>query len=286
MSRHFEALTHLQQQGDGAAGEVWSALESAPRPAQTPVEALKKAALNEEAPASIADGAAAVGSEKLVFDKRARLLPFATDLSVVERYRSLRTKLLQQQAENPFRTVVVTSSKPQEGKSLTVLNLALSCAMIPGYRVLVVDGDLRRGTIGRWLGVDPNQPGFGNLVESSATLEDAVLQVESGTIDFVTRGSSQLPAAELLNSPSLKEQLGRMAQHYDLVLMDSPPTSLVADARLLAANCDAVLLVARAYSTARKSFDKTVQDLSKSRIIGAVLNAAAVERSTYYYYNH
>jgi len=77
-------------------------------------------------------------------DRNARLIPFAVDSAVVEHYRRLRTKILQQQEKTPFRTLVVTSAGPQEGKTVTVLNLGLSFSTLPSFRVLVVDGDAAR----------------------------------------------------------------------------------------------------------------------------------------------
>lgn len=80
--------------------------------------------------------------------------------------------------------------------------------------------------------------------------------------------------AELLTSPRLSEQLRHMAGYFDLILMDSAPLNLVTDAQLLAASCDAVLLVARAFHTTRKALDKATQELAGIRIIGSVLNGA------------
>ena len=79
---------------------------------------------------------------------------------MVERYRMLRTKILQEREKKFFRSLVVTSASPQEGKTVTVLNLALSFAALPSFRVLVIDGDMRKGSLGDWLGIDREQTGF------------------------------------------------------------------------------------------------------------------------------
>src|SRR5882724_4472888 len=78
-------------------------------------------------------------------NQKARLIPHAVDPSIAEHYRRLRTKILQHQTEKPFRSLVVTSANPQEGKTVTVLNLGMSFAMLPSFKVLVVDGDMRQG---------------------------------------------------------------------------------------------------------------------------------------------
>lgn len=207
----------------------------------------------------------------ILLDPTARLIPNATEAAVVEHYRRLRTKLVQQHATKPFRSVVVTSPNPQEGKTVTTLNLALSFAMLLPFKVAVVDGDLRRGSLGKWLGVK-DHPGLGDLIEGTATLQDAVIKCDEIPIHFIVSGLSQRPAAELLHSRQLGELFQRMTEQFDLVLVDSPPVNLVTDGQLLAAACDAVLLVARAFSTTRKDLEKAVQDLQTFRIIGTVLN--------------
>jgi capsular exopolysaccharide synthesis family protein len=208
----------------------------------------------------------------ITFDPTARLITQAADTAVVEHYRRLRTKLLQQHSEKPFKSLLIASPNPQEGKTVTALNLALSFTMLADFKVLIVDGDLRRGTIGKLLGVD-NHPGLSNMMEGTATLDDVVLQCRDVPLSFVLRGNSQLPAAELLHSTApLRDVFHSMTEAYDLVVVDSSPVNLITDAQLLAENCDAVLVVARAFSTTRKSLEQTVQELSAFRIIGTVLN--------------
>jgi len=208
---------------------------------------------------------------KAKLDHHARALPNTVDQAVVERYRRLRTKLMQQQATKPFRSLMVTSASPQEGKTVTVLNLGFSFAMLPDFKVLVVDGDIRRGSLGKWLGAD-DQRGLSNLIDGSASLEDVVLKADDLPVHFMARGNSQVPAAELLHSPELTSRIQAMSQYFSLVLIDSPPVNLVTDAQLLAKGCDAVLLVVRAFVTTRKSLERTVQDLQSFRVLGTILN--------------
>lgn len=208
---------------------------------------------------------------QLMCDHRARLIPFASDSIVVEYYRRLRTKILQQHATRPIRSLIVASADAQEGKTVTALNLGFSFAMLPNYRVLVVDGDLRRGTIGKLLGAD-DRLGFSDLIEGTATLEDVVLKDDGMGPHFMVRGQSRLAPAELLHSSGLTSHFERMAAHFDLVIVDSPPVNLIVDTQSLASGCDAVLLVARAFKTTRKSLQRAVQDLSQYRVIGTVLN--------------
>lgn len=206
-------------------------------------------------------------------DKKAPLLPRAVDSAVLEHYRRLRTKIIQQQAIRPFRSMIVTSPNPQEGKTITSINLGLIFAMLPSFKVLVVDGDLRRGSFSKCLGLD-GQPGFSNLIDHSAKLDDLILKCDDFPMNFMLRGNSQTPAAELLEPAQLRAHFQRMTEHFDLVLVDSPPLNVVTDTQLLAASCDTVLLVARAFSTTRKSLEKAAADIQPFRVIGTVLNGA------------
>jgi len=221
----------------------------------------------------------------VTLDQTARLIPHAVDPTVVEHYRRLRTKIMQQHTTKPFCSLVVTSPNPREGKTVTALNLGLSFAMLPNFRVVVVDGDLRKGSLGQWLGVD-DRPGLSNLIDGSAKLEDVVLKSDESPMCFVVRGTSKLPAAELLNSPDLSGHFRRLGETFDLILLDFPPLNLITDTQLLAASCDAVLLVARAFSTTLKAFEKTVQDLAPFRVIGTILNGGIKPRRYGYGYGY
>lgn len=213
-------------------------------------------------------------------DVRARVIPYATDSSIVEHYRRLRTKILQKRDEKPFRTLLVTSANPQEGKTVTVLNLGLSLAMLPSFKVLVVDADLRRGSLGSWLGVPASQPGLSNLVDGSAKLEDVVLKSASIPMHFMVRGNSRIAD---VHAAQFDVHFKKLAECFDLVIVDSPPVNLLADVQLLASCCEAVLLVARSFVTSREALEKAVQDLQLFRVIGTVLNASSVRAPRNYY---
>ena len=208
---------------------------------------------------------------RIVFDPKARLITNAANSVVAEYYRRLRTKILQQQAIKPFRSLLVASPSPQEGKTVTVLNLGLSFATLFSFKVLVVDGDLRRGNMGKLLGVEHHR-GLTDLLDGSAQLDDVLMKCDDISLCFMSRGESKVPPAELLHSPQLGKQLRRLSEQFDLVLVDSAPVNLITDTQLLAGSCDAVLMVARAFSTTRKSLELAIQDMSQFRIIGSVLN--------------
>jgi len=259
---------------------------AAPEPSVTPEDLLDLAFQRPNRPTAAQE---VVGEKTtIVLDERARLLPHSNDAIVLEHYRRLRTKILQQHEIKPFRTLIVVSAVPQEGKTVTTLNLGLSFALLPGFKVLVIDGDLRRGTIAKWLNVSPRRAGFSDLIEGSADIEDVVLATDQTTARFMVAGNSTIPPAELLHSPRLGSIMRRLGEHFDLILIDSAPLSLVADAQTMAAHCDAVILATRAYQTSTKSLEHVAKELEGFRIIGAVLNGGdPVKRYRYggYYGN-
>jgi len=216
------------------------------------------------------------------------LIVNAVDPFAVEHYRRLRTRILQQQILKGFKTLVVTSPSPQEGKTLTVLNLGLSFALMPNFKVLVIDGDIRRGSLGQLLGAD-DLLGFSNLIDNTARIEDVVMRAKDFPLYFMGRGTSIVAPGELLQSYEFKSKLRKLAEHFSLILIDSPPANLISDVQHIAENSDAVLLVARAFTTTRKTFQKTLQDVSGFPVIGTVLNGLSrPESSRKYrgYYNY
>jgi capsular exopolysaccharide synthesis family protein len=218
-------------------------------------------------------------SEQIHLDKSARLIPHTTDPAVVERYRMLRTKILQEREKTFFRSLVITSAAPQEGKTVTVLNLALSFAALPNFRVLVVDADMRKGTLGAWLGIDSHRPGLSNLIEGSAQLGEVILKSDDLSLHVMPRGNAQVYD---LHPDHFSPYFRQLAEQYDLVLVDTPPVNLITDVQIMAASCDAILLIARAFSTTSKSLEEAVDKLQSFRIIGTVLNAGTPRRSRKY----
>jgi capsular exopolysaccharide synthesis family protein len=212
------------------------------------------------------------------FDRNVPVIAHATHPAVLEHYRRLRTKLVQQNAIKPFSSLLIASAAPQEGKTITVLNLAVSFGLLPSFKILVVDGDFRRGGLGKCLGLD-DRPGLGNLIDGSASEEETVLDCGEVGFHFVGRGNSGFAAAELLQREQLNKQFLRWKEQFDLVLLDSSPLNLLTDTHLLAEHCDAVLLVARPFYTRQKLLEKALQDLKSCRVLGTVLNGASATQT-------
>lgn len=216
---------------------------------------------------------------KITFDKQARLIPHTADPIVLERYRMLRNKILLEREKRFFRSLVITSASPREGKTVTVINLGLIFAALSSLKVLVVDGDMRRGTLGTWMGIDPKHPGLTNLLDGSARMEDALIHVEDAPLYILPRGNSQIGDVQLSRFDACFKPL---TKHFDLILVDTPPVNVISDVQTIATSCDAVLLVARAFATTTKSLEQAVEKLQSYRMIGSVLNAGTPLQSRKY----
>lgn len=206
--------------------------------------------------------------------------------SVSEAYRALRTSLLLSQPGSPPRVIVVSSSLPAEGKSTTVYNLAASFALM-GKKVIVIDADLRRPTIQRFV-TQPVKGGLSNLLTISGDQQD--YQVQDPDIPhlyLLTAGPIPPNPSELLISSAFDRVLDRFSKEFDFVIIDSPPTMLVSDAAILSRKpeVDGVLLIARFRSTTRSALRRTAQTLkrNKASVLGVVLNAVDTSSSEYYY---
>lgn len=205
---------------------------------------------------------------------------------VAEAFRTLRTNLEFSNLDKSLRTILVTSASPEEGKSTTLANLAVTIAQ-SGKRVVLVDADLRRPTQHQIFGLK-STPGLTDMVRDDALLANPPTQ-ETGVPNLKVLTSGQQPPnpAEILGSKRLSEILAALLENADMVLFDAPPILAVTDAAVLASRVDAVLLVVSAGKTKRENARKAQTQLEKinARVIGAVLNNAQAERGGQYYYS-
>lgn len=203
--------------------------------------------------------------------------------SQAESYRSLRTALELVGQSTPFRTLVVTSAGPQEGKSTTLINLGVLFWEL-GRRVMLVDGDLRRGCLHRVFGV-PQAPGLTDLILGKADTLFPITELKPGFF-LMTRGGRYDKPAVLLGSPALRQALALMQGRADVILVDSSPLLPVSDTLKLAQAADAVLLVVRAGFTPRGDAMRARKLLQSTRasVLGVVLNGVQGHHQPTRYY--
>jgi protein-tyrosine kinase len=201
-----------------------------------------------------------------------------------EAYRDLRTRLLRIQEQRGFRSVVISSAVPGEGKTVTTLNLALCCAQLPEQRVLVIDGDLRTGGLTTRLGRLP-APGLGEILMGTASYERAIMLTDTTNLHVLGAGASTASPAALYSGERWKEFITWCAENFSLVLVDSPPIAPLADFEQIAACCDAVLAVVRSHHADAEIVTRAAQTIDPQKLIGVVLNASTSD-SSYYGYDY
>ncbi len=223
------------------------------------------------------------------FDSGAKKSPLVIDgddahSARAEAYRHLRTNLRFVDVDRPIRTIVVTSAVPDEGKSTTAVNLALSFASA-GQRVLLVEADLRRPRVAEYLSLE-GAVGLSNVLAGQADL-DEVLQ-RWGAYDMHVLPSGFIPPnpSELLGSRNMALLLERLQDRYHMIILDTPPLLPVTDAAVLATMVDGTLLVTRSGKTPEARVRTAVESLRvvDARILGCVLTMQPTKKETGYYY--
>ena len=205
-----------------------------------------------------------------------------------EAFRALRTALLLSSPGAPPKVIVVTSSLPQEGKSVTSTNIAAALAQA-GRKVLLVDADMRRPTLHQHLGMRSPIGLSACLSGSTGSSSCAISFAAMPTLDVITAGERPPNPAELLASESMQSLLNQWRGQYHHVVIDTPPVLAVTDAVILAAMADCVVLVARSGQTGSQSLRRTRELLRSvnAKIAGAVVNDLAPKSLAYSeYYGH
>jgi capsular exopolysaccharide synthesis family protein len=204
---------------------------------------------------------------------------------VAEAARSIRTNLLFMNPDRPFRTMLVTSAAPSEGKTTVVCSLAIALAQ-GGQRVCVIDCDLRRPRLHRIFGRE-GDPGITSVLLGEATLDDVTKPTQIRNLWSVPAGHIPPNPADILHSARFKRLVGELAERFDRVVIDSPPVVAVTDATILSTLVDGVLFVIRAFATPREVSAHGLRALRDvdAPIAGAVLNAVNPRRrdGSYYY---
>ncbi len=203
--------------------------------------------------------------------------------AMAEAYRSLRTGLQFSTSEGLPRNLLVTSSKPSEGKTTTTISLAKSLASI-GLEVLLIDADLRNASIHKRIFCN-NELGLSNYLSGSKKPEEVVQATDFKGLVVMTSGPLPPNPAELLNGPRMPSLLALASESFDIVLIDGPPIMGLADAPLLSSTTQATLLVVAANETRRSTVKIALKRLQYARanIIGVLLNKFDAKQTGYGY---
>ena len=216
---------------------------------------------------------------------RRQILNKNSSFSVQEAYKTLRTNVRFFLREGNCKRFCITSPVAGEGKSITLLNLAISIAET-GQKVLLIDADMRRPAMARLL-VEKATPGLSNVLAGLVTAQEAIRKDMYPNLDILLSGDVPPNPAALLSSESLQELIEEATKEYDYILVDTPPVNVVSDACIVANVLDGVLLLVRQKRSKREAIKKAVSQLqlTGARMLGFVLNGAILdERKTYGYY--
>ena len=201
-----------------------------------------------------------------------------------EEYRDLRTSILHKSKKQRLKAVSVVSVAPGEGKSVTALNLAWLLAQTEGVKALLIDGDMRRPSLSRYLGIEDG-PGLSELLDDELSLSEAIIRLEPSGLHLLRGGRSRNDVAEQLSGPNFARLLERVQEIFDFVIIDAPPLGVFVDAKVLVNLTDGALLVLRRNFTNYKELDRVMEGLPRQRMLGVVLNQAedTVISGRYYY---
>lgn len=190
-----------------------------------------------------------------------------------EQYRKLRARVLGSTKKEFRNTVMVTSSQPAEGKSITAINLAVAIARELDHTVLLIDADLRKPTVHTYLGMPPAH-GLSDYLTSRMDLSEVMIKTGIGNLVFVPAGKPPENPAELINSTRMRSMVSEVKERYRdrYVIFDSSPLLAAADSLSLCAYVDGVIFVAQAGRTDQKTAMQALSLIQDYNVLGAVLN--------------
>lgn len=215
---------------------------------------------------------------------------------VEEAYKSIRTNIMLSVMKKGCKIIVVSSSMANEGKTTTTTNLAISISQAD-QRVLLIDGDLRKPKVHHYFAI-PNAPGLTNYLGAAANSRSAqkvdlfsiIHPTEYKNLSVIASGSIPPNPAEVLGSEMMSEFIKEISQHFDYIIIDTPPINVVSDALPVIRESDGVVMVVRSNSSTHPELQKALDSLKfiDAKILGFVVNYESENRSKYgcYKYNY
>lgn len=216
--------------------------------------------------------------------QRRNIINENSSFGVQEAYKTLRTNLRFAVNRKGCRRFCVTSGMAGEGKSITILNLAISFAQV-GSKVLLIDADMRRPNLARLL-IENGAPGLSNVLADLCDVQQAVRHEIRPNLDIIFSGEIPPNPSELLSGESMERLIAEMSQKYDYIFVDAPPVGIVADACLVGNLVDGVLFVVRQNQSNKDAVGNAVNQLqiADNKIVGFAFNGVTDEPKYAPYY--
>ncbi len=214
-----------------------------------------------------------------------RCVCLLSNAPALDYYKVLRTQLVQRMQAKGWNTIMITSIRPGEGKTLTSINLALTFAKGYDQTALLVDCDLRQQSVYRRLGLASDK-GIADYLLGGQPLSDLIIWPKIEKFTLISGGPTIAQSAELLGSPRMKELMAEMKHRYAdrYVIVDSPPILSGADTLTLTPLVDGIVIVVESGNTAIKEIQEALALIPQDKFLGFVLNKHTSPRDGYYQY--
>jgi len=200
-----------------------------------------------------------------------------------EAFHLLGVRLRHLRRQRPMKKLLITSTIPQEGKSMVAANLACTLALRTQQKVLLLEGDVRRPTQSKIFGL-PNKSGICEWLGGSGSLVKNMYRLEGPGIWILPAGFATANSLELLQSGRAIPMMEQLTNWFDWIVIDSPPVLPLADTSIWTNLADGILLVARQGVTHKRQLKRGLEALANQKVLGAILNSATSVENTDYYY--
>ncbi len=200
-----------------------------------------------------------------------------------EKFRVLGLKLRHLRERRKLKRIVITSSIPEEGKSLIAANLAFNQSRSRILNTVLIDGDLRRPELARRFGFNRNLPGLSEVLRGERQLSEVVYKLEGTGLRFIPAGVTPENPIEVMQAGRLQPLLEQLETFFDWIIIDTPTVLPLADTPLWMKLADGVLLVTREGVCEKKQLERTVEVIDRSTMLGVVVNSCHSNEQKYYY---
>lgn len=186
--------------------------------------------------------------------------------------------------KNDQKVLLVTSTLPQEGKSIFALNLAIA-EQQSGKKTVLIDGDFRNPSVGRILGLDSKSKGLSDLFAEKADAEEIITEAEKLKITVIGAGTQKNGISEMISDQMMEDLMRYLRKNYDVIIIDTPPAGLFSDAEIFAKYSDAVLYMVRYdYASVREVQEGITPFIQNKKLLGYVINQSQGNFAGYGYY--
>ena len=286
MSHIFEALQKAETERSGEKAEKLpeSVTELLERVSTTPVAAPEPSSATKEVVEAADD---LLSKATPIFPNPAsdaRLVCLTDQGSLAaEKFRVLGLRLRTLREKRPLKRVVITSTIPEEGKTLTAANLALNQSRSKVLKTILIDGDLRRPSVSNRFGLSRSLPGLTECLRGEKSLSEVLYKLETTNLWFIPAGIPPENPLELMQSGRAMEVLTRLGNIFDWIIIDSPPVIPLADTTFWMKSSDGVLLVAREGVTEKKPLKRALETIDRALLLGVVVNScSSTDHKNYY----